>query len=435
MGRDAELTSEADLYFFDRYEVGPSRSRWHSHVCLKMRALRCTRLVILLCGAAFVAAAGACGRQHPPDPAHDVDIVASDGVVLKASYYSSQKSGPGILLIHQCNRDRHAWDSLTPDLVAAGFHVLTFDQRGFGGTKGPADQQKTVGDADAALAYLLSKPDVDNARIAVGGASCGVGYSAALASRRPEIKALVLLSGWTDDAARAFLAATPSIAVFGAAADRSGSDAADIREAVAASRHPGSTARIVRGGAHGVEMFETDADLKGATVKSLEMALPLDTQAPPSSPVQAASSTVPDDCPVLIVTRSGGLGTESQGGIVVAIWESGYVLRAESPARPSGPHVIGRVETADLAAVSEVAKHSPLWTMRSGGVGVDIPSETIELQRGNDRLGWAETPGLTATKELAALQASLFKVRIQQAARIVGPIETKWKCPSVRWSR
>jgi hypothetical protein len=165
------------------------------------------------------------------------------------------------------------------------------------------------------------------------------------------------------------------------------------------------------------------------------VAVLLAIQASPSSPVQAASRTIPDDCPVLIVTRLGGLGTESQGGIVVAIWESGYMLRAQSPTRPSGPHVIGRVKAADLGAVLGVAKQSPLWTMRSSGLGVDMPSAEIELQRGNDRLGWAETPGLTATKELAALQASLFKIRIQQPARIVGPIEKKWNCPSVRWSR
>lgn len=154
-----------------------------------------------------------------------------------------------------------------------------------------------------------------------------------------------------------------------------------------------------------------------------------------SLPVQVASRTIPDECPALIVTRIGGLGTESQGGIVVAIWESGYMLRAQSRRRPSGPHVVGRLEAADLDAVLEVARQSPLWTMRSGGLGLDIPSEEIELQRGNDRLGWAESPGLTATKELAALQDSLFRVRIQQPAPIAGPIETKWKCPSVRWSR
>jgi len=208
---------------------------------------------------------GACSRQYPPDPAHDVDVPAADGIVLKGSYYSPGKPGPAVLLIHQCNMDRHAWETLTPDLVAAGFHVLTYDQRGFGSTGGRADQEKAGGDADAALGYLMEKPEVDKGRIAAGGASCGVTWSAALASRHPEVKALVLLSGWTDDRSRAYIAATPALAVFGAAADYQ-SDARDIRQAVAASKHPQSIATIVRGSGHGVSMFASDADLKPAIV-------------------------------------------------------------------------------------------------------------------------------------------------------------------------
>jgi pimeloyl-ACP methyl ester carboxylesterase len=136
----------------------------------------------------LAAAADGCRRHYPPDPAHDVDIVASDGVMLKASYFSPGKPGPGIVLFHQCNWDRHAWDTLTPDLVGAGFHVLTFDLRGFGdtpatGTSGRADERKSTSDAEAVYAYLLSKPDVDRSRLAAGGASCGVMYSAGLVRR------------------------------------------------------------------------------------------------------------------------------------------------------------------------------------------------------------------------------------------------------------
>jgi pimeloyl-ACP methyl ester carboxylesterase len=211
-----------------------------------------------------VAALGGCRRHYPPDPVHDVDIVTSDFVVLKAGYFSPGKLGPGILLIHQCNMDRHAWDTLTPDLVRAGFHVLTFDQRGFGDTAGGrADENKALGDAEAAYVYLRSKPDVEKGRIAVGGASCGVSQSSALARAHPDITALVLLSGSASDASRAYLRATPSLAVFGAAADR---ESGDIRALVTASRHPQSVLRIGRGSAHGVAMFDEDPDLKASIV-------------------------------------------------------------------------------------------------------------------------------------------------------------------------
>ena len=236
------------------------------------------RVASLLLGVLSLAAFEGCRRHYPPDPAHDVDVIASDGVVLKGSYFAPGRAGPGILLLHQCNMDRHAWDTLTPELVSAGFHVLTFDQRGFGdtpGTGGPADENKTVGDADAALAYLVSKQDVDQNRLAAGGASCGVTYSAALARKHREIKALLLLSGWVNDNSRAYLTATPTVAVFGAAADR---DAADIRAGVTASHHQQSTLRIVRGSAHGVAMFDTDADLKPSMVKWLAARLSNDVR-------------------------------------------------------------------------------------------------------------------------------------------------------------
>ena len=48
----------------------------------------------------------------------DVDIKAPDGVTLKGTYVSPGRSGPAMLLLHQCNMDRHAWDALANDLAA-----------------------------------------------------------------------------------------------------------------------------------------------------------------------------------------------------------------------------------------------------------------------------------------------------------------------------
>ena len=47
-----------------------------------------------------------------------VDLNASDGTKLKATYFPSAKPGPGVLLLHQCDQDRKIWDPLPQQLAA-----------------------------------------------------------------------------------------------------------------------------------------------------------------------------------------------------------------------------------------------------------------------------------------------------------------------------
>src|ERR1700722_7693666 len=139
-----------------------------------------------------------------------VDLTASDGTKLKASHFAAAKPGPGVLLLHQCNRQRKVWDSLAQQLSQAGINVLTLDYRGFGESAGdpfdkrPPDHaakvmdEKFPIDVDAAFQYLVSQPGVTRDVIGVGGASCGVNNSIQAAGRQTEAKPLVMLSGYTD---------------------------------------------------------------------------------------------------------------------------------------------------------------------------------------------------------------------------------------------
>ena len=68
--------------------------------------------------------------------AMDVELKASDGTALKATYRSPGRPGPAMLLIHQCNMDRSSWNELATALVDTGVHVLTMDLRGFGESEG-----------------------------------------------------------------------------------------------------------------------------------------------------------------------------------------------------------------------------------------------------------------------------------------------------------
>ena len=225
----------------------------------------------------------------------NVDLKAADGVVLKASYSSPGKPGPGILLFHQCsdNASRRLWAGLVKDLVAAGFHVMTFDNRGFGETGGslpspppppPPPARGSAGrglpeiaggspfppgDGDTALAYLLAQKDVDRTRLAVGGSSCGGADAADLAARRRDVRAVLLLSGLPSPRGKAYLAATPSLPVFGIYAEQD-IGSVEMRSVISASKHPQSTLKMFPGSGHGVELFEQHPDLQQATVKWLQ---------------------------------------------------------------------------------------------------------------------------------------------------------------------
>jgi hypothetical protein len=58
--------------------------------------------------------------------------VAGD-VVLDARYYAADKPGPGLLFLNMCDPsdDQTAWANVATALNEHGFHVLTFDYRGF----------------------------------------------------------------------------------------------------------------------------------------------------------------------------------------------------------------------------------------------------------------------------------------------------------------
>jgi dienelactone hydrolase len=154
-------------------------------------------------------ATGCVASAQNPAPPRIVDLKAADGTALKASFLAAAKPGPGVLLLHQINRDRKSWDSVAARLAAAGIHTLTLDLRGFGesGThlEKLTDAERSKyrrgwpDDVDAALAYLSSQSGVDHNRIGVGGAGwLGVLYSVDAARRHPgQIESLVLISGET----------------------------------------------------------------------------------------------------------------------------------------------------------------------------------------------------------------------------------------------
>jgi dienelactone hydrolase len=239
-----------------------------------------------------------------------VDLMAADGAKLKATYFAAAKPGPGVLLLHQCNRQRKIWDGLAQQLAAAGINVLTLDYRGYGESSGdrfdklPPQEaaqiqaEKWPGDIDTAFQYLVSQPGVTRDVIGVGGASCGVNNSIQTARRHTEVKSLVLLSGSTDLKGRQFLRESSKLPVFFAVADDDEfpPSVVAIEWLYSMAADPEKKFVHVATGGHGADMFKVHPDMPGEIVNWYVTTL---IKTPGRAPGARETATVPKEVHVL----------------------------------------------------------------------------------------------------------------------------------------
>jgi dienelactone hydrolase len=239
-------------------------------------------------------------QSQPPNP-RIVDLKSADGTPLKASYFAAAKPGPGVLLLHQVDRERKSWDGVARQLAAAGINTLTLDMRGFGESGGTpyvrqtdAEQNKSwkgsPEDIDAALQYLSAQPGVKRNVIGIGGAGLlGVDNSVKAAEHHPaEVKSLALLSGETFLPELRFLRQASQLPVLFAVADDdeypptveamellyTNSPSAEkkfvhysaSREAPWLWYEPFDIGKVPANGSHGTDMFERHPELPGIIV-------------------------------------------------------------------------------------------------------------------------------------------------------------------------
>jgi pimeloyl-ACP methyl ester carboxylesterase len=278
--------------------------------------------VSLECGFAIAA------PVSPPPAPRVLGLTASDGVILKASYFAAGRPGPGMLLLHQGNRQREDWDRLAEALARAGINTLTLDMRGFGESGGSKPdhqtaqerslaEEQTASDLDAAFQALLSQPGVRRNDIGLGGAGAlGVNNAVRTAARhRAEVKSLVLLSGETFQDGLRFLGRASDLPeLFVVANDDEYPPTVEAMEwlyARASSggktfiRYPGAKAPwkgfesapwLPATGSHGTDLFSRHPELVDTIARWSRTTL---IRAPGHAPSSGAPSAVLPSAPVL----------------------------------------------------------------------------------------------------------------------------------------
>ncbi len=247
-----------------------------------------------------------------------VDLKASDGTILKASFFAAAKPGPGVLLLHQGNRTRHSWDDLAGQLAAAGINTLTLDMRGFGESGGkhqgwPREDKPVkkiwADDIDTAWQYLVSQQGVNGDVIGLGGAGLVGVDNAVLTARRhtTEVKSLVLLSGETFLPGQQFLRQASQLpGLFVVSDDDEDPPTEEVMEWIyGISSNPGKRlvhyagkkspwngfedTQIPAVGTHGTDLFKTHPELPGIVVDWLVTTLITTPGHAPAQPLASAS--------------------------------------------------------------------------------------------------------------------------------------------------
>jgi pimeloyl-ACP methyl ester carboxylesterase len=246
----------------------------------------------LLLALPLAAVAGEAERQT----SQPVSFETSDGFVLKGDLTSAADAkAPVAILLHMYRSNRSAWAPLVPDLVAAGFTVLTIDQRAHGGSKQRRGERVDVAnvsraafaqlvrdgvrDVEAAVRYLAGQ-GLATDRIVLIGASYGCSVSLLSAGEIAGVRALVLLSPGTNyfgvDVVEAAGSFPGPLLIVAAEDDR---DAVENARTLA-GRHQGTDDLEIYGsGGHGTHLFGPRPQLKQRIVEFAEKAV--EAAAPP----------------------------------------------------------------------------------------------------------------------------------------------------------
>lgn len=138
--------------------------------------------------------------QDPGDRGLDYEDVffeASDGIKLNGWYVPGRSTLTWVWFHGNAGNISHRVDNLVGLHSRLGVNIFIFDYRGYGRSEGSPSEQGTYLDAEAALAYLRSRGDVDQQKIVLFGRSLGCAVAAEVATSN-KVYAVVLESPFTS---------------------------------------------------------------------------------------------------------------------------------------------------------------------------------------------------------------------------------------------
>jgi uncharacterized protein len=143
------------------------------------------------------------------DPSRRADVrFESDGLMLAGHLYRPPGAAPDerTPAIVMCGPSSSVKEQTLPHYAErfadAGHTVLTFDSRTFGGSEGEPrchyDPYQIVADYGNAVSWMLTRDDVDPARVGLVGVCMGGGYALSTAARDKRLYAVACVAGGYD---------------------------------------------------------------------------------------------------------------------------------------------------------------------------------------------------------------------------------------------